>query len=129
MADILIVDDHPHVIRVLSLLLAKDGHQMRSAHNGQDGLAALRTRLPDVLITDITMPVMSGREMCLAIAGEWPERRFPILVMTALTGRSERSWVETMNNIELLEKPVSPRALAERVNQLLGRPAGGDSHG
>lgn len=118
MARILIVDDQPHVIRVLSLCLMRDGHQVEAAHNGSDALVRIRAAQPDVLLTDITMPVMTGRELCEAIAAELPQRRFPILVMTSLTDRDERDWVRKLAGIEFLEKPVSPRAISERIRAL-----------
>jgi len=118
LARILIVDDQPHVIRVLSLCLMRDGHQVEAAHNGSDALVRIRAAQPDVLLTDITMPVMTGRELCEAIAAELPQRRFPILVMTSLTDRDERDWVRKLAGIEFLEKPVSPRAISERIRAL-----------
>ena len=75
---------------------------------------------PDALITDIQMPLMTGRELCLAIEQALPARAFPILVMTSRTDREEREWTAAIRLLEFLEKPVSMRAVVARLAKHLG---------
>ena len=112
---ILIVDDEPHVIRVLRLMLAKEGYQILSANDGNEALALLATARPDVMISDIQMAGMNGRDLCHATRARYPDEPFLILVMTSMTAAEERSWVRNLDNIEFLEKPLSPRQLAARL--------------
>ena len=108
---ILIVDDEPHVMRVLKLYLTREGHEVDCALDGAAGLAMIRAQAPDFLITDIQMPVMNGQELCRAIHAEFPQRRFPILVMTSMTARENREWASEIPDTDFLEKPLSPRNL------------------
>ena len=116
MKSVLLVDDQPHVIRVLKLSLERAGYQVNFAHNGKEGLDFILRQFPDAMITDIAMPMMSGRELCEAIQQNFPDRPFPIFVMTSMTERSEREWLAAIDNIHFLEKPLSPRQLTATLD-------------
>ena len=116
MKRILIVDDEPHVTRVLKLSLRPRGYEVESLCNPLEAVDKLKSFAPDVLITDIQMPGMSGRELCDRIQAEMPQRNFLILVMTAMAARENREWVSRMPNTEFLEKPLSPRSLVVRLD-------------
>jgi DNA-binding response OmpR family regulator len=62
-ADLLVVEDDPDIAEVLELLLLSLGHQIRVARNGEEGLRLLDERLPDLVLLDVEMPVLSGPEM------------------------------------------------------------------
>lgn len=129
---ILIVDDEPNVMRVLKLMLERAGHRVRTACDGVEGLAQVRAEPPDVLVTDIQMPRMDGRELVRTLHAEMPDRAFDIYVMTSMTERGEREWVRKIPRVVFLEKPVSPRQLVARLTQGQGAgcPEGvaGDGH-
>ena len=78
MKRILIVDDEPHVVRVLKLALERAGYLVDQAGDGKEALEYLQRSEPDVLITDIDMPRMTGRELCTHIDKELPDRSFQI---------------------------------------------------
>ena len=114
---ILIVDDEPHVMRVLKLCLTREGHEIDCAGEGKTALVKIRARAPDLVITDVQMPGMGGQELCSAIHAEFPERSFPILVMTSMTARENREWAAKIPNTDFLEKPLSPRNLIARIGE------------
>ncbi len=115
MKKILIVDDEPHMLRVLKFTLERAGYRVATECDGQAGLEHVLADAPDALVSDIRMPRMDGRELVQAIHRQMPDRRFPILVMSSLTGREERDWVQAIGNVDFLEKPVSPRQLIARL--------------
>jgi DNA-binding response OmpR family regulator len=117
MKKITIVDDEPHVLRVLKLSLERAGYDVSSFSNGEDALYGLRESLPDVLITDIHMPRMTGEELCQHIQLEMPDREFLIFVLTSRTEIEHREWSRKINNLQFLEKPVSIRNLIKRLNE------------
>jgi len=119
MKRILIVDDQPHVIRVVKLGLESGGYEVDSASNGSECLVKLCTAHPDFLVTDIDMPRMSGRELCLAIEEQFPDRAFPIVVLTSRTEMEHREWTRKMNNLAFMEKPVSIRRLLSHIGKTL----------
>lgn len=119
MTSILIADDEPHVIRVLRVTLEREGYEIVTAPNGEAALERLRMAQPDLLISDIQMPRLSGEELCARIAAEFPERRFPIIVMTSMTFVNETHWSAQHKNLRLLEKPISMRRLLPLIRELL----------
>jgi len=112
---ILIVDDEAHVIRVLRLMLEREGYRVISANDGNEALAKLAEGRPDAMISDIQMAGMNGRDLCCTVRGRYPDESFLILVMTSMTAAEERSWVRSLSNVEFLEKPLSPRQLVARL--------------
>ena len=123
MKRILIVDDEATVIRVLRLALEGAGYAVETAANGSECLVRLCDDHPDFLITDIDMPRMSGKELCLAIEEQFPDRSFPIVVLTSRTELEHRDWTRNIDNLEFMEKPVSVRRLTAHVNQCLSAKA------
>ena len=116
MKKITIVDDEPHVLRVLKLSLQREGYEVKSFANGEDAFNGLQESRPDVLVTDIQMPRMTGEELCQKIQLEMPDREFLIFVLTSRTEIEHREWSRKISNLQFLEKPVSIRNLVERLN-------------
>ena len=120
MKRILIADDEPQMTRVLKLYLERAGYAVETVQNGQTALVSIQKNAPDVLVTDIQMPIMTGKQLCLAIEEQCPNRRFPIFVMTSMTDRDHREWTQKIQNLEFLEKPVSMRALTVKLDKYFG---------
>ncbi len=117
MKRILIVDDEAHMSRVLKLYLQRANYTVETAQNGQIGLDSILKAAPDAVITDIQMPVMTGKELCLALEEQLPERTFPIFVMTSMTDHEHREWTREIQNLKFLEKPLSMRALMKQLDE------------
>ena len=107
----MLVDDEMHVLRILRLSLEKQGYEIDTFNNGQDAFDALKQGMPDVLITDIQMPRMTGEELCKQIRIEYPNRSFLIVVLTSRTEMEHREWSSSFDNLNFLEKPISMRKL------------------
>lgn len=116
MKRILIADDEPHMTHVLKLYLERAGYTVETAPNGQVALDSIIKNAPDVVVTDIQMPVMTGQQMCLQLEELLPERTFPVFVMTSMTDREHREWTQKIKNLEFLEKPLSMRALTSKLD-------------
>jgi CheY-like chemotaxis protein len=115
-----VCDDHAHVRRVLQMKLEAAGLEVRLASDGRQALELVRDFAPQVLITDITMPGMGGRELCQALhAGGWlPPLR--ILVITSRSDRDSRQWVAALPGVTLQEKPLSPKQVRDWVLEQVG---------
>ena len=116
---ILIVDDHAPVLRVLRLGIEEAGFEVDTASNGSECLVKLCDVTPDFLVTDIDMPRMSGKELCLAIEEQFPDRKFPIVVLTSRTELEHRNWTREIANLEFMEKPVSVKQLVSIIRRCL----------
>ncbi len=116
MKKILIADDEPHVLRVMKMSLENEGYAVDTCANGMEALAQIEREHPDILITDIQMPQMTGEELCRHIEEYIPERNFLIFVLTSRTEIEHREWSRQIGNLQFLEKPVSIRNLIERLD-------------
>jgi len=119
MKRIMIVDDHAPVLRVLRLGLEEAGYEVTSASNGTECLLKLCDGLPHFLVTDIDMPRMTGKDLCVAIEKQFPDRLFPIVVLTSRTELEHRDWTSGISNLSFMEKPVSVRRLVSFVGRCL----------
>jgi len=108
---ILVADDEFHVIRVVKLFLERAGYVVDTVPNGQEALESILRDPPDALLTDISMPRMTGQQLCMELQKQLPGRTFPIFVMTSMTEREHRDWTQKLPATTLLEKPVSMRVL------------------
>lgn len=120
MKKIFVIDDDPVVIRVIRMGLELAGFQVESATDGSEFLRRLNDEAPDMLVTDIEMPLMGGKELCLAIESQFPDRQFPIIVLTSHTALEHRVWTQDIPNLRFMEKPVSVRQLVAHANEHLG---------
>ena len=111
MKKVLLVDDEPHVVHVLKLFLKKNGFEVITANNGEQGLKMVLSDKPDVVITDIQMPKMSGQDLCDRLLKESPDIDRRLIVMTSRTDSELRDWAKSFDQLDFLEKPLSPRRL------------------
>ncbi len=115
MQNVLIADDEPYVLRLLSAALTRAGCQVRTAADGEAALAAVHEQAPDVLITDAQMPRLDGKALCEAIDDELPARDFLICVMSARLSPTDHHWVHSLNRAIFIEKPISAHRLIREL--------------
>ena len=115
---ILVVDDDAQIRRVLSTSLSAQGYEIRCANDGAEALQAIREWPPDVVITDLVMPNMSGVELCRRIRGE---SQVPIIVLSVR--EQEREKVEALDAgaDDYITKPFHANELLARVRAQLRR--------
>jgi len=118
---LVLADDEAPTARVMSMALAKQGFDVEVCYNGEDALKAVLAQPPDVLVTDIEMPVMSGQELCEQLQKLMPERKFPVYVITGVTDLVHRKWTREIPDLHFLEKPVSIRRLTQELEARLSQ--------
>ena len=111
---ILAIDDDPALVRMLSLALRNCGFRVSSACNGADAIGQIATKVPDLIILDLAMPIMDGRTFYRALRTEGHET--PVLVLSAYGAR--RAQVE-LGADAYLGKPFHPDDLVDLVRRLL----------
>ena len=114
---VLVIDDEPHIRRIIELKLKKHGYEILTAANGEEGLNIITTQKPDVVISDINMPKMDGKTLCEMTDDLKRERPFLTIIITARISTDEETWIGKMHYTLLMEKPFSPARLLERVDQ------------
>ncbi len=117
MNKILLVDDEPMVLRVMRSALERAGFEVDIAVDGEAAWKKIEESHPDVLVTDIEMPRLSGHELCQRIQEKLPSRKFPIFVSTSLTALEHREWSRGISGLVFLEKPISIRKLRTEISK------------
>ena len=118
---ILLVDDEPDILEIVSYNLSAEGYQVYTANNGVEGVAKAKKKQPHLIIMDVMMPEMDGIEACEAI------RNTPSLkntIITFLTARGEDySQVAGFDAgaDDYITKPIKPKVLVSKVKALLRR--------
>lgn len=115
---ILIVDDEPKIVEVLTLYLKADGFHVVTAATGKEALAIADSYPLGLIVLDLMLPDMTGEEVCRSIRAF---SRVPILMLTAKSTESDRVTGLSLGADDYLVKPFSPRELTARVRAILRR--------
>ncbi len=118
---ILVVDDEAKIVKLARDYLEKNGFRVISAGDGVTALALARRTRPDLIILDLLLPGMDGREVCRALRRE---TELPIIMLTALAEEGDQVVGLELGADDYVTKPFSPRALVARVRALLRRSRG-----
>ena len=118
MSKILVVDDEPSIVDVLTYNLTKAGHQPIVARDGEQALQLARAERPDLVILDLMLPGMDGLEVCRALRKDGD---LPIIMLTAKDEEVDRVVGLEMGADDYIVKPFSPRELMARVKAVLRR--------
>jgi CheY-like chemotaxis protein len=126
MAAIMVVDDEPEIVTLLTFVLEADGHAVGSAGHGVDALEKLGVEplrpelpLPDLIVLDIMMPVMDGYQLNMRLQTDARTKDIPILVLTA-KGQKMRDLFEMAPNVAAyVQKPFDPKMLRELILGIL----------
>jgi DNA-binding response OmpR family regulator len=118
---ILVVDDEPKIVRLARDYLEKNGFRVVSAADGQSALAMARREKPDLIILDLMLPNIDGREVCRILRRE---SDVPIIMLTALSEEVDQVTGLELGADDYITKPFSPRAMVARVRALLRRTRG-----
>jgi two-component system alkaline phosphatase synthesis response regulator PhoP len=114
----LIVEDHPDMVDMLTLQLKRLGFSVISASNGKEGVEKAIKEKPDLILMDIMMPVMDGREATRIIRSKKKTKNTPILATTAITEKSQlRECIEAGCN-DYIVKPFTPNELVSCIAKL-----------
>ena len=118
---ILVVDDEPKVARLARDYLEKNGFRVTTATDGQAALTTARREKPDLIILDLMLPQIDGREVCRILRRE---SDVPIIMLTALSEEIDQVTGLEIGADDYITKPFSVRALVARVRALLRRTRG-----
>ncbi|MGA7105112.1 MAG: HD domain-containing phosphohydrolase [Candidatus Deferrimicrobiaceae bacterium] len=116
---ILVVDDEPGVVDVLSAFLLKEGFEVESAPDGQEGLSKAQDIKPDLVLLDISMPKMNGFETCRMLKDGIGTSGIPVVMFTAYADNESRITALKAGANDFVSKPFDNTELVVRVNNLL----------
>ena len=118
---ILAVDDEPSICRLVETALKGRGYDVVCAHDGQEALDKVALEHPDLVVLDIMMPKMDGREVRRRMAKDPKAKEIPVIFLSAVGDLDSQldTLEETQAESEYLTKPFNPRELADYVDALL----------
>ena len=116
---VLIVDDSPTEIHKLTTILKKHGLSVIAAENGEQGVKAARTQLPDLILMDIVMPGVNGFQATRQITRGKETSHIPVIIVTTKDQETDRMWGTRQGARAYLTKPVKEADLINTINQVL----------
>jgi two-component system, OmpR family, KDP operon response regulator KdpE len=119
---VLVVDDEPHIVRGLKVILRKAGYQVEAAETKQEALDALSVRPPDAMVLDLVLPDGSGVDVC-ADARRWTD--LPIIVLSAVGDEGEKVRALDAGADDYVTKPFGVDELLARLRAALRRRGNG----
>ena len=118
-ANILVVDDTPDNLRLLSALLTTRGYRVRKALNGQTALKTVRTVPPELILLDINMPGMNGYEVCQELKADEQTQEIPIIFISALDDVLDKVKAFKVGGVDYITKPFQAEEVIARIDNQL----------
>jgi DNA-binding response OmpR family regulator len=119
-ARLLLVEDDDDIRALFTATLHRAGYRPRVASSGQQALDQAGELVPDLVISDVSMPGLSGLDVCRALKAEPRTAGTAVLLVSALSSAQDREAGLRAGADEYLTKPIRPALLLERVRSLLG---------
>jgi putative two-component system response regulator len=116
---VLVVDDTPANVRLVSSLLQQDGYDVLAATNGADAIDIVRGRLPDLVVMDVRMPGVDGVAACRVLKNDPATRLIPIVLVTALQATEDRIHGIEAGADDFVAKPFNVHELRARIRSLI----------
>ena len=120
MANILIVDDSPTEIHVLTGMLVKNGYTVSSASSAEEGITKAKSDKPDLILMDVVMPGMNGFQAARQISNDPETKNIPIIIVSTKDQETDKMWGMRQGAKDYVTKPAKEKDLISKVNGLLG---------
>ena len=120
---ILIADDEPNIVLSLEFLLEQGGYRVQVAHNGREALEAMEREIPDLVLLDVMLPLVSGYDVCQRIRQNPAWAQVRIVMLTARGREVEVAKGLAVGADAYVTKPFSTRELLDKIREQLGDPA------
>lgn len=117
---VLVVDDEPHITHVVALKLRNAGYEVTTACDGEEAFELATQQPPDLVITDLQMPYVSGVELCEKLREHAATAAVPAIMLTARGYALAHDDLVRTNIRSVMSKPFSPRQVLEKAAELLG---------
>ncbi len=118
---ILVADDEPDLLTLLGTTLENAGFSVETAPDGRAALAAIRAKPPDIAVLDLTMPHMTGFEVCKAVRNDPILEHLPIIILSAVAGGATKVEGLNLGADDFISKPVDMAELLARIRMIIRR--------
>ena len=118
---IVVIEDEVDILEVITYNLSKEGFDVCSALDGEEGLALIKKEVPDLVLLDLMLPGLDGIEICRKLKTDYSTRSIPIIMVTAKGEESDIVLGLGMGADDYMVKPFRPRELMARIRSVLRR--------
>ena len=115
---VLVVDDSPTERHVLVELLSRNGYQVITAENGEEGIEKARRELPDLILMDVVMPGLNGYQATRTLTRDEATKHIPVIVCTSKGQETDRSWGLRQGALDYIVKPINAEDLLAKIAAL-----------
>ena len=116
---IVVIEDERSLVEILTYNLEREGFEVLTSYDGQDGLRQAQLKLPDLIVLDLMLPVKPGIEVCRELRNGTRTRDIPIVMVTAKAEESDQLVGFAMGADDYVTKPYSVKVLIERIKKEL----------
>jgi len=120
MARILLIEDSPTEAAVMTQWLERNGHQVTTSGNAEDGIATCRRDKPDLVLMDVVLPGMNGFQATRALSRDADTSHIPVLIVSTKNLETDKMWGLRQGAKDYIVKPPLETDLIDRINQLVG---------
>jgi DNA-binding response OmpR family regulator len=124
---ILVVDDERDLAELIALNLQRNGYEVITAHDGNMALELARKQAPDLLLLDVMMPGLTGRDVTMQLRADAATANIPIVILTAKTEETDIIVGLSLGADDYITKPFSMKVLVARVAAVLRRRGAGEA--
>jgi len=118
---IVVIEDEVDILEVINYNLSKEGFDVCSALDGEEGLGLIKKEVPDLVLLDLMLPGLDGIEICRKLKTDYSTRSIPIIMVTAKGEESDIVLGLGMGADDYMVKPFRPRELMARIRSVLRR--------
>jgi twitching motility two-component system response regulator PilH len=119
MARILLIEDSPTDVAVLSQLLQRNGHQVLTSGSAEDGIEMCKRELPDLVLMDVILPGMNGFQATRALSRDIVTKAIPVLIVSTKSMETDKAWGMRQGARDYIVKPPNEDELIGRINEVL----------
>ena len=120
---VLVVDDEIHITYVVTVKLRNNGYEVLNAENGAEAFDLALEEMPDIIVTDCQMPVMTGMELAEKLRQCEQTKDIPLIMLTARSFAIEEEQKKQLGISACLSKPFSPKELLKNIEDVLHQSA------
>ena len=115
---ILVIDDSPTERHVLVELLTKNGYQVVTAENGEEGIEKAKEELPDLILMDVVMPGLNGYQATRTLTRDEKTKHNPVIVCTSKSQETDKIWGLRQGAQDYMSKPINGEELLAKIAAL-----------
>jgi DNA-binding response OmpR family regulator len=118
---VLVVDDDPVIVQLLRVNFELEGYKVTTASNGEEALAAVKKKRPDIVVSDIMMPKMDGLQFVKELQADAKLAGLPVILLSAKAQSADVTRGIELGAADYVTKPFDPLELIERVTAVLAK--------